>query len=54
MKIKIEFDDHDEYDDLVKDLAILTEVLLSNVHARWALISAKILKKLLTGEVVEP
>lgn len=54
MKIKIEFDDHDEYDDLVKDLATVTEFLLCHGAADEALTTAKTLKKLLIGEIVEP
>jgi len=54
MKIKIAFDDHDEYDDLVKDLATMVEGLLSEGSYNWAETVAKILKKLLIGEIVEP
>jgi len=49
----IAFEDHDEYDDIVKDLANMVYEAMGNEDFNNGVPLAKLLKKLLEGEIVE-
>jgi len=54
MKMKIEFEDHDEYDDLVKSLVRTAYVLLDEENTSLSDDLLRCVLKLLEGEIIEP
>ena len=53
MKLTVEFKDHDEYDELVKDLAKISLGAAEVGHTGDIELFLSILVKLLEGEIVE-
>jgi hypothetical protein len=54
MKVKVEFESHDEYDDMVKDLSALVHEAMTKSVRHCDVTLAKLLKILLEAEIVEP
>ena len=54
MKMTVEFKDHDEYDDMVKDLAKISLGAAEADYTGDITLFLSILVKLLEGEIVEP
>lgn len=53
MKMKVEFKDHDEYDELTVDLVWISEIFLDAPNYKAARAVVKMLRKLLEAEMDE-